>query len=245
MPGSRNDPAAPPPAGRPDPAALDSVPLFAGIDRAALAEVVGAGRAHRLPKDAVLFEQGAPADALHLLLQGRLKVAQAGNDGQQTVLRFVGPGEPAGVFALLGPGHVYPATVTAVVDCVVLTWRGAGLQGLLARHPQIAVNALRAMGSRTQEAHARLREAAAERVERRVALALLRLIRQAGVREADGTVRIDFPISRQDLAEMAGTTLHTASRILSGWEQAGILAEGGRMRIAVRDPHALVRIAEG
>jgi CRP-like cAMP-binding protein len=243
MPGPRKDHSAAP-AGRPDPAALQAVPLFAELDRAALAEVVQAGRTHRLPKDATLFEQGTAATTLHLLLQGRLKVAQAGPDGQQVVLRFVGPNEPAGVLALVGADQVYPATVTAVLDCVLLSWEGPAVQALRTRHPALVLNAMRALGGRAQEAHARLREASAERVERRLALALLRLIRQSGVREEDGTVRIDFPIARQDLAEMAGTTLHTASRILSGWEQAGILA-GGRLRVAVRDPHALVRIAEG
>jgi CRP-like cAMP-binding protein len=192
-----------------------------------------------------LFEQGTPATSLHLLLQGRLKVAQAAEDGQQTVLRFVGPNQLAGVFALLGPGQLYPATVTAVVDCSVLTWEGPALQALITQHPQIVVNAMRTLGARSQEAHARLHEVAAERVERRLAHALLRLVRQAGVREPDGSVRIDFPVSRQDLAEMTGTTLPTASRIMSAWEGAGILATGGRMRVTVKDPHALMRIAEG
>lgn len=243
MPGPRIDPS-PMQARRPDPAGLHAIPLFAGLDRAALAEVVGAGRTHRLPKESVLFAQGAEATALHLLLQGRLKVVQAGADGQQIVIRFVGPDEPAGILALLGPGQVYPATALAVVDSVALSWGGAALRDLAQRHPAIVANALRTLGGRTQEVHARLREQAADRVERRLALALLRLVRQAGVREEGGGVRIDFPVARQDLAEMAGTTLHTASRILSGWEQAGILG-GGRMRIVVQDGHALMRIAEG
>ncbi|MBV1797347.1 Crp/Fnr family transcriptional regulator [Siccirubricoccus sp. G192] len=243
MPTTPTEPSSAP-GGRLDPTALQAVPLFADLDRAALADVVQAGRTHRVLKDAALFEQAAPATALHVVLQGRLKVVQAGADGQQIVVRFVGPNDLAGVFALLGPGQVYPATVAAVVDCVVLSWEGPVLQEMQRRYPTLVVNAMRVLGGRSQEVHARLREAATERVERRLALALLRLVRQSGVREEGGAVRIDFPVARQDLAEMAGTTLHTASRILSGWEQAGILA-GGRMRIVVQDPHALVRIAEG
>jgi CRP-like cAMP-binding protein len=82
-----------------------------------------------------------------------------------------------------------------------------------------------------------------EQVEQRVAHALLRLAKQAG-RKVDQGVEIDFPISRQDVAEMTGTTLHTVSRILSAWEQQG-LVEGGRQRIVLREPHKLFRIAEG
>jgi CRP-like cAMP-binding protein len=56
-------------------------------------------------------------------------------------------------------------------------------------------------------------------------------------------VQIDFPISRQDIAEMTGTTLHTVSRILSASEEQG-LVESGRQRITVRDPHKLFMLAE-
>ena len=226
-----------------DQAMLQGIPFFAGLGRDELADILQAGHTHRLPKDTVLFEQGDAARSLHLVLQGRVKVVQTAADGQQMVLRFVGPNELAGVLALLGPGQTYPATVAAVLDCVLLSWNPAALEVLLRRFPQVALNAMRALSGRTQEAHDRLREASAERVERRLALALLRLIRQAGVKEVDGSITIDFPLARQDLAEMAGTTLHTASRILSGWEHAGILT-GGRMRVGVRDPHALVRITE-
>ena len=72
-----------------------------------------------------------------------------------------------------------------------------------------------------------------EQVEQRVAHALLRL--EAGGRKVESGVQIDFPISRQDVAEMTGTTLHTVSRILSAWEERG-LVEGGRQRIVIRDP---------
>jgi CRP/FNR family transcriptional regulator, nitrogen oxide reductase regulator len=83
---------------------------------------------------------------------------------------------------------------------------------------------------------------ATERVERRIAHAVLRLARQAGRRVEEG-VQIEFPLSRQDIAEMTGTTLHTVSRTMSAWEQAGLI-DGGRQRIVIKDPHALVRIAE-
>jgi CRP-like cAMP-binding protein len=82
-----------------------------------------------------------------------------------------------------------------------------------------------------------------EQVERRVAHALLRLAQQAGRKVEEG-IQIDFPISRQDVAEMTGTTLHTVSRILSAWEEQGFV-EGGRQRIMIREPHKLLLIAEG
>ena len=76
-----------------------------------------------------------------------------------------------------------------------------------------------------------------------MAHALLRLAKQAG-KKVDAGVEIDFPISRQDVAEMTGTTLHTVSRILSAWESEG-LVEGGRQRIVLRDTYRLHNLAEG
>jgi CRP-like cAMP-binding protein len=72
---------------------------------------------------------------------------------------------------------------------------------------------------------------------------VLRLAQQSGRREADG-IRIDFLISRQDIAEMTGSTLHTVSRILSAWEAAGIV-DGGRQKLLVKNPHRIMLIAEG
>lgn len=229
---------------RVDPAVLAGMPFFASLEPAAIADLAAAGRTRRLPRDSVLFEQDAAATALHLVLQGRLKVVRGTSGGEQTVLRFLGRGEPAGVLALLGPEQRYPATAIAATDVALLSWEGPALRGVAARYPALAAGALRAMAGRTREVHARLHELGTERVERRLALAVLRLLRQAGVREPDGTVRIDFPLGRQDLAEMAGTTLATTSRVLSAWETSGLLAEGGRLKVVVRDPAALARIAE-
>jgi len=75
---------------------------------------------------------------------------------------------------------------------------------------------------------------------------VLRLANKVGVKEAgDGgsRIRIDMPLSRQSLGELAGTTLHTVSRILSGWESRGLI-EGGRQRIVLREPHKLFVLAE-
>ena len=72
---------------------------------------------------------------------------------------------------------------------------------------------------------------------------MLRLANQSGKKEPEG-IRIDFLVSKQDTAEMAGTTLHTVSRILSAWQAAG-LVQGGRQKLLVRDPHRLLLIGDG
>jgi CRP-like cAMP-binding protein len=109
------------------------------------------------------------------------------------------------------------------------------------KHSTIAINALSVLGDRYHEMQTRLREIATERVEQRIAHALLRLAKHAG-RSTPIGIEIAIPLSRQDLAEMSGTTLHTVSRVLSGWEGSE-LVDTGRRRVVVRNSQALERIA--
>ena len=134
------------------------------------------------------------------------------------------------------------ATATAVDDSVVLVWPSVAWPRLVAKFPALATNTLQTVGSRLQETHTRVVEMSTQQVEQRVAHALLRLVKQSG-RKVEHGIEIDFPISRQDIAQMTGTTLHTVSRILSGWEQRGLI-ESGRQRIVLRDPHQLFVLAE-
>lgn len=224
----------------PDPAVLVGMPLFSGLDGGALADVIGHAGARRFARGAPIFAQGDDAAAAHALIDGRVKIVQTGADGQQVVVRFIGPGEMFGSLGMFMGG--YPADAVAVSDCVEIHWPAAVMTGLMERHPRIALNALGIVGNRLVEVQNRLRELSTQRVERRIANALLRLVRQAGRRVETG-VEIDFPLSRQDLAEMTGTTLHTVSRTLSAWEAQG-LVESGRQHVVIRAPHALVTIAE-
>lgn len=198
-------------------------------------------RQRRVDRDAYFYHQGDPATAFYILIEGQVKLTEVTSDGQQLLVRFVGPGEAMGIIAALSKA-VYPLSAQAVDDCLALTWDGEILEQLMERYPRMAIDGLRLVSQRWHELEERFRELATERVERRIAQALLRLVRQAG-RKMEGGVLIDLPLSRQDLAEMTGTTLYTVSRILNQWEQLN-LVELGRERVLIRYPHGLTRIAE-
>ncbi|MGO9173333.1 MAG: Crp/Fnr family transcriptional regulator [Rhodomicrobium sp.] len=216
-------------------------PVFEGFAAEDLAHVLSEARSVRFAKGAIIFEQGAAADSFFLLLHGRVRAYRLTPDGQQIVVRFVGPGELFGIAMAIG-SQSYPANAAAVVDSVVIVWPAAAWSKLVARFPALALNTMQTIGGRLQEAHTRMTEMATEEVARRVAHTLLRLAQQAGRKTEDG-VLIDFPITRQDIAEMSSTTLHTVSRILSAWEHEG-LVESGRQRVLIRDPHRLYLLAE-
>jgi CRP-like cAMP-binding protein len=218
------------------------IPVFAGLAADEVDEILSEARSVRYPKDTTVFDQGAEAHSFFVLLHGHLRVEKTTPAGQQIVVRYVSAGELFGIAQAIALKH-YPATAVAAVDSVALSWASTSWSRLIAKFPSLASGALRTVGSRLQDTQARVVEMSSEQVEQRVAHALLRLAKQAGVK-IDRGVEINFPIRRQDVAEMTGTTLHTVSRILSAWEQQG-LVEGGRQRIVLRDPHKLFGISEG
>src|SRR3546814_1448884 len=98
------------------------------------------------------------------------------------------------------------------------------------------------VGKRLGEAQERLRELATQSADRRIARTLLRLLDQAGRRTGDG-VRIEFPLWRKDIADIAGTTPHTVSRIVAGWERRGLLSSRNR-HLCIASPDEIRRFAE-
>ncbi len=215
--------------------------LLAGVPAEGREAVLKRALPRRLDRKQVLFHAGEPAEALFVIESGRLKLTQLSADGQEVLVRFVGPGEIcAGVAALEGSN--YPVTAQAVEPVRALVLTREALRELCARYPQIQTNILRAITGHLEDSMTRARELATERVAQRVARTLQRLAEQSG-RPVDGGVLVAHPLSRQELAEMAGTTLFTVSRLLSQWEAEGIV-EAGREKVMIRSLRRLADLAE-
>jgi CRP-like cAMP-binding protein len=221
---------------------LETSTLFQDLSRAALDAVYDAGRVVAVEADTVLCQQGDPATSFLLVTEGRARLSQVTEDGHQVLVRFLGPGDCCGIIAAHHDAE-YQATVQAVDPSAIVRWDHRTLADLFTRHPDLARNALRVLAEQCQAWQRRYREVTTARVEQRVALTVLRLAQQAGER-VDAGVLIAIPLSREDLAEMTGTTLFTVSRILNRWEERGFV-ELGRQRVVIRDGHGLVAVSEG
>lgn len=221
---------------------IAGLPPFQGLDAAELDAMIGQARSLRVAKDEAVFEQEAEAHSFFLLLDGHVRVVKTTPDGQQVIVRYISPGELLGIAHAIGR-TTYPASAIAAVDCVVLAWPGKLWSDYAARFPGFGANTFRTVGDRLQDAHTQVLQMATQQVEQRVAHALLRLVRQTG-RKTDDGILIDFPISRQNIAEMTGTTLHTVSRLLTAWEEKG-LVKSARQKVTVVEPHRLLLLAEG
>lgn len=224
-----------------DQSLFDKVDLFQGLKRENLDRIKAAGQIRNFSTGEYIYMQGDSADRLYLLQSGKVKLSQVTLDGQQVIHQVVGSKEAFGLLAVLEESE-YPVTAQVVVDSVVFSWTRTELRRMIEEIPVLSINIIQIMAARISEFQNRLRELATERVERRIARTLIRLTRQTG-RKIDTGVLIDMPLTRQDLAEMCGTTVFTVSRTLSSWEQQGII-QSKRERVVIVFPHGLVQIAE-
>jgi CRP-like cAMP-binding protein len=190
------------------------------------------------------FFQGDPAEYFYILVSGRAKLLQSNPAGQQVNLRTINEWQMFGAVGAVRPDALYPATAQALEPSTALAIKSSFLHDAMLTRPYLNIGMMQLMTGYIMEMQERYRELATERVERRIALTVLRLASQIGERSGDEEIMIELPLSRQDVAEASGTTVFTVSRVLADWERRG-LVEAGRERVLIRNPHGLVQISEG
>jgi len=189
------------------------------------------------------FFQGDAAEYVYVLTSGQVKLLQSNPSGKQVNIRTILPWEMFAALGAVRKDATYPASAQAIQDSAALLIKSEFLNEMMQTRPYLAVGLTRLMTGLIQDIQVRYRELATERVEQRIARTLLRLASQIGERVEQETTIVELLFSRQDLAEMTGTTLFTVSRTLSDWEKLGFI-EAGRERIRIKNPHELVKIAE-
>jgi CRP-like cAMP-binding protein len=215
--------------------------LFRDLPPDDSAAIIAAGRVYEVPTGGFFFHQGEDSTMLYVIAAGRVKLSQVTDDGQQVIVNYFGPSEGLGIVMALN-WLPYPLSAEAIEPCTAVGWNRQTMLDLMLQHAQLALNGMHMVGQRFTQMQHRFQELATQRVERRVARALMRLVRQFGRRTANG-VLIDVSLSREDLAQMTGTNLYNVSRILSKWEADGLIASG-RKRITLLKAHELVALAE-
>jgi CRP-like cAMP-binding protein len=216
--------------------------LFAPLSEVEQSEVARQFSPQHYEKDNYLFWEGEPAEWLVLVTAGQVKMIKHSESGRETILATFGPGQIVGEVGVL-VGETYPATAQALEPASTLNLRRDDYTELVRKYPDLAWALIQELGRRLQGAHETIRSLAVEKVERRVARVVLRMANTAGERLDDGTVRISVPLSRQDVADMAGTVIETAIRALSKFQKQGLI-ETREGHIVLLEAHRLVAIAE-
>lgn len=224
-----------------DESLLSHLPPFSKLDRRQIRMILDQATSRRYDAGVSVFDEGAVAERFYMLLDGYVRVVRITPTGEQVTALHIPAGQLLGIAKAIGK-ETYPATAVTAVEAIALSWPMHLWDQFVADYDGFATETYKTIGNRMGEINARVVEMATQQVEQRVANALLRLINQTGRKVADG-IEIDFPITRQDLSELTATTLHTVSRLLSGWEKQG-LVQSKRKQITVCDPHALVVLSQ-
>jgi len=200
---------------------LRTTPIFSRLspeDRRKIAEV--ATVKHFSRGDAI-FEQDTPSDALYAIASGRVKIFKMMPNGKDVILEVFGPGDPLGAVAVY-VGRPFPASASALEDTVCVLIPKGDFFRLLELHPSLVRGLLLGMTTRLVELTNRLAELTGGRIEARFARLFAKLADQMGRSERGGPF-IPLSLSRQELADMTGTTIETCIRIMSRWGKEGIV----------------------
>jgi CRP/FNR family transcriptional regulator len=214
-------------------------PLFRGLspaDRAALASV---SSVRSFERGAELFAEGDPSEALFVIVDGLVKVVKSTPAGKELILEIFGEGDPVGAVAMFA-GQAFPASARAIEPsrCIVTPRRE--FFRLLESQPSLVRGLLAGFTVRLLELTGRLAELAGARVEERIARFLLRSAEERG-RAGHGGLFVPLALSRQELADVTGTTIETAIRVMSRWAKAGLVATRDDGFVLL-DPGGLARI---
>jgi CRP/FNR family transcriptional regulator, nitrogen oxide reductase regulator len=189
----------------------------------------------------LFFRRGDPARTIFVVVSGYARISSVSADGHEVVAAFAGPRDVIGHRAAMTPSGGYMVTAVAVGPMELRSWTRPQALQLRARYP--AVHAyLEEQALRNAELIiGRLHTLSEGKAPQRLAKALVELSERHGTRDADG-VSLSVPLTRQDLAGLTGTTVYTASRIVSDWVDADIL-ESHRARLKVKRMNRLMKLA--
>ncbi len=221
---------------------LGKTDIFRGLSDPVLNTILAAASSRAYGKDDFIFMQGAPARRFYLVKSGQVKLYQTTTEGGRVTLRYVGPGEAFGVIVVLREAE-YPVSAQVAEDCVLLGWSDQNLKDIMMQHPQVGINAISILSDFILGFMDRIQGLSTRRVDQRVAKALLRFAETTG-QYSDQITTIGMKLTRQDIAEITGTTLYTVSRTLSGWESQGWI-DCSNSYIRIKESDKLTDLAEG
>ena len=220
---------------------LQAMPFFAGLSERDWEKVIDLFSERQYQKDDYIFLEGEAPEALYIIRTGKVKVLRHSTDGKDVVLRVGGVGQLLGTVAVFDGGG-YPGTAQVIEECTALVIARNDCLTLVNRYPVFALAVISDLGSRLRSSAEQIRSLAVERVEQRIARVLLKLAETAGSDSPEGRV-IEMPLTRQDVADMTGTTVETAIRVMSKFRRLELI-KTRRGKVVLVELAALQEIAE-
>ena len=202
-------------------------------------QLFAAARRKEFARGEMIYSQGDRVQQVLLITAGFAKVTRLGRSGTQAIVKFAVPGDVLGVNSLYS-ANIHGSAAQVVRACRALAWDAAVFRSLMDRHTVLHQTMVRILTEDMLELEERFREVATVQVGPRVARQLVRLM---GRFRASGDETVEIALSREELAQMTGTTPFTVSRLLSSWEKHGIIKRD-RDGVTICDLQALRAVSE-
>jgi CRP-like cAMP-binding protein len=219
-----------------------SSPMFSGVPAKEVAALAASARADRVAAREYIFMEGDASHSFCFVMSGRVKILRQSRTGKDVVLELLGPGEPFGGVAVV-ERRPYPASAQATEPSVIVKIPQDAIAAVAERHPSLVREMAMMISRRLRAAHDSVKSLAVDPAEARLAAALIRLAEQEGTREHRGLV-LGFHVTRQTLADMTGTTVETAIRVISRWIKDDLVADDAG-HLVLLDVEALRALGKG
>jgi len=205
---------------------LRQVPLFSGLDSTDMKTLMGVVTRRKYAKEAVIFFEHDPGDAMFMIVSGRIKVTILSDDGREIILSMLSDSDFFGEMALLD-NEPRSATAIAVQETEVAVLYQKDFLAIVEKRPEVLINLLSAFSARLRKANHQIGSLALLDVYGRVAGVLLEMAREHGVRLKEGRIRFRRP-THQEIANMIGATRETVSRTISDLHRQGYIEISGK-----------------
>jgi CRP/FNR family transcriptional regulator len=194
-------------------------------------------------KGEYVVHEAEKASHFHLVNKGKLKIVKHTTFGKDVIIDIAAAGE---IFLIepIFDDEFYPASAVAVEDSTILMIEKRTFIRMMNQNPKMMRLALKEMAGRLRSLNAQIKELSVGKVDHRIAKVMLKLAEKIGEEQADGRLFMDIALSRQDIADLTGTTIETAIRTMSRFAKQNLL-ETTKTSILIKDPTALNDIAEG
>lgn len=200
---------------------LKKIPIFSALNDEELKEIQHYLTKENFKKKQEIFSEGDPSDWFYILINGKVKITKMSVDGREIIIELISPPDFFGGFAVL-KGFPYPANAVAMEDSNVIKISRHNLLKIIDRFPNVMYDMTANLGDRIREFHDTLKNIALERVESRIAALILKLADKTGEKK-DKTILINMRLTKQDIAEMVGTTVETTIRVMSKFKKSGFI----------------------
>lgn len=202
---------------------LSKISLFNALTPSEIKEINPYITKVSFKKKDVIFSEGDPPDWFYIVLNGKVKITKLSQEGKEIILEIISPMDFFGGLAVI-KGFPYPANAIAMEDAELLKISRSNLMRILDRFPNLMYCMALQLSDRMKESHEALKNIALERVEARIASLLLKLADKTG-KETENGLLIDMKLTKQDIAEMVGTTVETSIRTMSKFKKLGLVSE--------------------